>query len=240
MEKFRYDEDEGAFNIYCPELKEAKDFEKVVNNTIAAIKEFQAGNGYGHFISLRFVNESEEEIEFWDALCKKPKAFPAAEKYLKQCIKIVKKDPYNTWEADEIPLAGKTAYQLAMADKRFIPYYSELLGHWDMDHEVYQGGHINEMIDKYGWCQEVESLLIARASVGAGQHGTQQIRDNEEFIRAHNSPLVESAFFQKLVKQMLKFWREFWDEDEDENREIKDVLGSMAEEAIELRDKHKL
>lgn len=162
-----------------------------------------------------------------------PKRYVLGQKYLQACIDCLDSFKF-LYEDDESPLGGFAAYKMAMTDKSFLPYFAELLGCWDMDHEVHEGDYIQKIIKKYGWCTEVGDIIISRSSEGAGQHGFEQLQYLEGFIREHNEPLEESDFFKKLVQAVIDMYgTSIW---KDTKKKAVYIFGGMGPEAIKVRE----
>ncbi|EHW0655782.1 hypothetical protein K1B36_004596 [Vibrio parahaemolyticus] len=81
------------------------------------------------------------------------------------------------WGGDEDHLAEPGAYALCMYHEKYIPLYIELLLQNDLDHEVYQSGHIIDIIEKYGFTSDVLRLMANRVDAAAGQHGSEDMKE---------------------------------------------------------------
>lgn len=231
MEQFTFED--NYFNIYCPELDTYEAFESVIDKACVAVKSYDKKKHHYFFI-LNFIDSNNDEVDFWDLLLEHPKNYPLGQKYLQTCINRLESFKF-LYEDDESPLGGFAAYQMAMTDKSFLPYFAQLLGCWDMDHEVNEAEYIEAIIGKYRWCKEVGDIIIARSSEGAGQHGFEQLQELEDFIRKHNNPLEESDFFKDLVKAVIdKYGDSIW---VDLKEDADYIFGGMASEAITVREK---
>jgi len=140
MKQFTYKD--SLLTIYCPKLANEEAFEIAIENACAAIKVYK-----GKFF-IEFGNEEEESIDFWEKLVEDPKRYPLGAKYLSACMERLKENEYLF--EDECPLGSYVAYKLALTYKYFLPYYAELLGHWDMDHEVEEIEYISEIAEHHG------------------------------------------------------------------------------------------
>ncbi|MEH0154458.1 hypothetical protein V6R21_09960 [Limibacter armeniacum] len=160
---------------------------------------------YKNFKQIEDSENSYNEA-FWSIVANFPPCHNKAEEYLVFVLEILKNEKSDIWENDASQLGQQAAYHLALADKRFIQYYAQLLEVWDMAHEVDQAEEIDEIIDKYEWCPEIEELIFIRSTCrGAiGQHGREQFEQLSDLIVKHSEPLEENAFFRRLVSAYFR------------------------------------
>ncbi|MBE7689592.1 hypothetical protein [Tenacibaculum piscium] len=105
------------------------------------------------------------------------------------------------WEDCENPLGNEAILSLVTKDKKWMPEYIDFLRTCDLDHEVNQGGDIEELIEQYGWCKETATLAIARLITCCGQHGSDQF---EDLLEAGLSDYIQEnkqLFLEKLMEE---------------------------------------
>lgn len=104
------------------------------------------------------------------------------------------------WRDHESQTLDWGAYQLALASEEYVPLYAKSLERTDMDHEVFQGNQIDDLIDEHGWTDGIETLLAVRGSTAWGQHGLEQVEEYRDFIREHiSTPRYESSMFDAFL-----------------------------------------
>lgn len=152
---------------------------------------------------------SEEIIQFWTLVGAKPQFHDLAknwlanaESLLAQAVNIPAR--YDLWEYDEVQFAEPAIATLALSDVSFVPYYTKLLGLWDMEHEVTQRETIKAIFDKYGVCPETEDLMICRMDKGFGQWGDDNMEHFYPALEAHYGDLTQSDFLRRMVLQSHK------------------------------------
>ncbi len=203
LNKFNFEfNNNGKYQIYCNKLDTKNAVSKAIDTVIYIIKDSIEKNGDA-VINMTFYEEKElmggtyNEL-FWDKIASSEEHHDKIDEYIAFITDIFENDDNEYWEDDEIQLAEIAAYRFAMNHKRFIPFYTRCLSAWDMSHEVYQGEHIHDIVMKYDWNEEIEDLIIARATCG-GQHDAEQLEELEEKILENNEPLENSTFYKKLV-----------------------------------------
>lgn len=105
------------------------------------------------------------------------------------------------WEDCENPLGTRAILSLVTKDKKWMPEYIYFLRTCDLDHEVNQGGDIEELIEKYRWNEETCTLAIARLITCCGQHGSEQF---EDFLEDGFSDYIQEnkpLFLEKLIEE---------------------------------------
>lgn len=90
------------------------------------------------------------------------------------------------------------AFILAGIKKEFVPIYSRLLRHWDMEHAVWPYEVINQLVKKYGPCPEIDELIATRLVEAPGHNGFDQFKELHPLIREWYgdpaaSPVYEAA-----------------------------------------------
>jgi len=149
-------------------------------------------------------------LTFWDRVAAFPPCWPAASTFLETILSFNDREPddpyaYEGWEEDELQICEVAVTALAVVDLQFVPLYLRFLKYWDLGHEVFQTQEITAICNRHGWCDEIEELLITRASID-GQHGPEQVVfEQRDFIKAHCRPLDGSPFFRRLVTAMDRF-----------------------------------
>ena len=111
------------------------------------------------------------ESEFWPMAVK----FPNLHEQIAQYVKQVNNTDYATSFQDEFHASGGFAIaELCLADKKWCGLLGKLLLLWDMEHETFQLELIDELVERYGSCDEILQLLAYRISAD-GQHSDEQI-----------------------------------------------------------------
>ncbi len=201
MSHFKFED--NYYFITCNSIDTTKAMENAIKSTQAAVKHWVESKERPYCVEIQYLDENEDEIDFWETVASIKEVHPTAEKYIQYCIQCLEKDNYIV-EDDETPLAGIAIYQLCMADKSFIKYYCQMIPLWDLGHECNEYEYIENIIEKYGWCEETADLIVARAG-SDGLYGLQQLRELSDLIIENNAPLEESAYFKKLVKAVYDY-----------------------------------
>ena len=163
-----FSKEEDVYTIYCNNIDTKEGVELALNNIMAALNDFMlTANEYAFFeqefiVDGELIDSYEESI--WEKLAAQKDSYEIIEKYLIYAEHVMKIRSSDIWEDDECPLAEKAVLYASLADKRFIPFYTKFLQIWDMGHEVYQEEDIDAIIEKHGWCLEVEDLIVSRAN----------------------------------------------------------------------------
>lgn len=152
---------------------------------------------------------SSETIEFWTHVGANPKYHDLAKNWLNEVAALfIYADEtgarYDILEYDEAQFAEPAASILAVSDVSFVPYYTKLLGLWDMGHEVSQLDTINAIFDKYGVCPETEELMICRMDVGIGQYGIDNMEHFYPALEERYGDLAQSDFLRRMVLRLHK------------------------------------
>ena len=93
------------------------------------------------------------------------------------------------------------AKQLALKDKKYIPNFINILSEIDLDHEVQEPEFIEEVLDRWKWCEETLELAVGRCTYLSGQQAADQIApyagsmDEKTFNR----------FLEKIVTSVYDF-----------------------------------
>lgn len=99
---------------------------------------------------------------------------------------------------------------LAAANRHYLPYYTSLLRHWDMEHctrEQYDT--ITELALAHGPCPEVDDLIATRLIEAPGQHGFEQFQElHPKIVERYGDPLespVHECAAQKMARKRSIF-----------------------------------
>lgn len=108
------------------------------------------------------------------------------------------------WQCDDQPLAEHAAYILSMHDDKYIPLYCEVILLNDMDHECYQEEHIEDLIEKYGICENTLLLIAHRLGGARGQCGINHADAHQEemFTLFMEKPELKTFFLNTAVKSI--------------------------------------
>lgn len=169
------------------------------------------------------------ESEFWTLAAK----YPALHKPISQFIKQVNTPDYQFAFQDEFHASAAFAIaELCLADKKWCGLLGKLLFLWDMSRETFQLDLIDELVARYGSCDEIWQLLAYRIladnqcadqQIGAALFGHRLIDhfDSANFARhcariAHRSNCSEIGLdlFARIVANGKKSaynqcWRAF-------------------------------
>ncbi|MGB5988305.1 MAG: hypothetical protein WBG43_00980 [Marinifilaceae bacterium] len=202
MEIKTFSKEDDVYTIYCNNIDTKEGVEVAINNIMAAIADYMITADEYDFFEQEFIVDgklidSYEEC-IWEKLAAQKDSYEIIEKYLTYAEHIMKISSSEIWEDDECPLAEKATLYAALNNKRFIPFYTRFLQIWDMGHEVYQEEDIDAIIEKHGWCLEVEDLIVSRANCN-GQHDECCLETHEDFIYENNKDFINSDFFAKFI-----------------------------------------
>ncbi|MBW1294536.1 hypothetical protein [Aquimarina litoralis] len=152
-----------------------------------------------------------------------------------------KENDTRFWRDSETPAGSTIASSLALIQKKYVYKYIDFLRTNDMDHEVDQYGDINNIIEKYGVCEETLCLAIARTCSACGQHGSEQFEEmlNEGFLDYIQSNF--DLFLEKLEDEhkFKEIWfmdldyEEFWNPGNMETDWIDTILERLDENQTE-------
>lgn len=145
---------------------------------------------------------SEEEV--FTKFTSAPALERKAVSFIYQVTNYCKATTLELWGDEENPLGEPAAYVLCMHDAKYIPLYIELLLQNDLDHEVHQGDHIENIIEKYGLTSDVLRLMAHRTTAAAGQWGDEQVKEHraqllELFL---NRPEQKSLFLNTAMQSL--------------------------------------
>jgi hypothetical protein len=153
---------------------------------------------------------SEGTVQFWALVGANPQFHDLAKNWLNSVealLAYANEAPSSTmgvWEYDETQFAEPAIATLVFSDVSFVPFYTKLLGLWDMKHEVFQVKAINAIIDKYGLCPETEDLIICRMVEGFGQLGDENMEYFYPALEAHYGDLAQSEFLHRMISRQHK------------------------------------
>jgi len=138
--------------------------------------------------SYRFSHKGNdiELFDFWRKITTYPNALPLLEKY-------VSRVNGGIWADDESPLGQHAALALGLAGKQYIGAYISYITTTDMNHEVYQGEHIDMIAEKHGNCTEIRQLMAYRSLLPA-QHGVEQLEDFMHSYGINNPEKIQDMF----------------------------------------------
>ncbi|MFW1378397.1 hypothetical protein ACEV7K_24625, partial [Vibrio parahaemolyticus] len=143
------------------------------------IDEYRADIDWNCPIEINVVTPegSVSEEEMFMKFTSDPTLERRAVTFIYNIINYCKTTTLELWGGDEDHLAEPGAYALCMYHEKYIPLYIELLLQNDLDHEVYQSGHIIDIIEKYGFTSDVLRLMANRVDAAAGQHGSEDMKE---------------------------------------------------------------
>jgi len=202
MEIKTFSKEDSVYTIYCNNIDTKEGVEVTINNIMAALADYMlTADEYDYFeqefnIDGEVIDSYEECI--WEKLVAQKDSYEIIEKYLTYVEHIMKIRSSEIWEDDECPLAEKAALYASLADKKFIPFYTKFLQIWDMEHEVYQEEDLEAIVEKHGWCSEIEDLIISRSSCN-GQADSDCLCNYEDLISENYDDLMNSDFFVRLI-----------------------------------------
>ena len=106
---------------------------------------------------------------------------------------------------DEYVFGEHLGYELAMYRPAYIPLYSDLILGQDLNHVVFQYGHVWDIQDKYGMTNDVLHLLgVTIANDGQDIESLlEPIKD--KIIHAQSISFEQGQFFKTLLEQELSF-----------------------------------
>jgi len=162
--------------------------------------------GYQYPLGLFELWDYENE-KFWKAVLENKELRPILRDVLRGVIETAKLGASTMTlygESDEIHFGEPLFTALALTDIEFVPFYTDILRQWDVDHEVMQATTINAIFEKYGICPEVEDSLVCRLSEAIGQCGIDNLLFCLPKIEEHYGPFTKSALFKNIVVQCHK------------------------------------
>jgi hypothetical protein len=115
-------------------------------------------------------------------------------------------------EEDTVLFGEPMLASMAMANRRFIPYYTECLRYWDMESEVYQNDEIFRIVKKYGFIKPVEDLLVVRIVENPGQEGYEILNVLYPLIKDYYGDFARTPFFDRLIKTAHEKRLEYYNE----------------------------
>lgn len=207
------------YHIKTSNLETIDGIKNALNTLTIAFSDYVKNGGRDDMFYCLFYVKGEllEEkyiSSFWSIIGKNEDAHDAIFEY----INILKSHIVSggkSSETDQYGLGERAIYALSMIDKKFVPLYSEFLQLWDMGHEVCQAEEVEEIVEKYGWCIEIENLIIERSFCN-GQHDLECLEIFEPFLKENITDLSSSDFFKKLLCKFCKVI--------DDDEELTDLL----------------
>jgi hypothetical protein len=206
-ETLRYKKEDDRYIIFCDDLDTKEGLEILIETLVKALSDFiRKGNALNRFdfvFSVKGEILNENELKIWELLASREDVHESLLRYFNYTYILSELKHGDIWEKDEYSLAENAIYKCALTDKKFVVEYARMLLVWDMSHEVNQYKEIIDIIEKYGWCIEVEDLIINRVNCN-GQHDSEFMREYADFILENNPDLENSSFFIKLVDFIYK------------------------------------
>ncbi|PJZ58530.1 hypothetical protein [Leptospira barantonii] len=165
-----------------------------------------------------FITESATFFPAWEESTNAERPFQAERNFYSQAVKqkefqepilnyVRKIIDHNRngsilWSSEEEHAGTRAVMALALFDKTYIKEYIDFLRTNDLDHEVYQSDDIQELIERWGWCEETLSLAAARSF--RGQFGSDQLGEMlsdglEEYLTKTDS--IES-FVERICEEL--------------------------------------
>ncbi|CAM1369847.1 protein of unknown function [Tenacibaculum soleae] len=224
----------GLYRIKTTNLETTEGAKRAISTLTLAFSDFVSCDNERRIFKCEFY-ENDILIEdnyislFWTKIAKIKHAHDDIFIFLNLVKNHMKSGSVTKLDDENCGLGEHALYALSMVDIKFVPMYSEFLYLWDMGHEVMQSEEIEDIINQYGWCIEVENLIIARATCN-GQHDFEDLESFEDLIKENVKDLSSSAFFKRLVYKT----RDLVDEGEWKDSLEWFILPYMHDAAIEL------
>lgn len=137
---------------------------------------------------------------FWHMVAPNAHFRPHIEAYFDKVETTLRGASGQFLEDTDVAFAEPVVSCLAMIDVAFVPYYTRLLGLWDMSLEAHQFEVINNIIQKHGLCAETEELLYVRTCTAAtGHHGMDHISVLLPFLDEQLGGFTSSPLFHRMV-----------------------------------------
>lgn len=99
------------------------------------------------------------ERDFWPRAVRFPLLRPLIERYIEQ---VNSGGEDESWQDEFHPRGSFAIAELALADATACPLLGNLLFRWDMSHETYQEGLIDQLFTKHGFNDHTLDLLACR------------------------------------------------------------------------------
>ncbi len=151
----------------------------------------------GHLLRFQFIcrDQTVSEDSFFRMAAEHPHLRDAIKKYLKNLILFDK----PLWYDGEIPAAFFAIRALILVDKAYLPILVSYLGALvDSQNEKEEPGLlIDQVIEKYGWCQDTINLILTRAYF-QNERGIDQL---QQYL---NSPGLKQYFSENENKEYFK------------------------------------
>jgi nitroreductase len=148
-------------------------------------------------------------LVFWAAVTKLPEPEPEiVQKVHAFFARIAAQNAimkYSQFRCSQAYLLGEfEAMMLAVANRQYVPCYTSLLRHWDMEHESReQYDSINDLVMAHGPCPEVDDLIATRLIEAPGQHGFEQFQElHAKIVEWYGDPLESPVY--KCAEQKMK------------------------------------
>ena len=150
----------------------------------------------------------DSEAAFYEVACKNITLLPMVQELLELIIaynemvgefKIIYKDA-------EVPFGLTLATALVRTDKKYCHMLGSFLKTLDMDHEVYESDVIDDVLKKYGLCEETLNLIAVRAFPACGQFGSEQLEhifETYEFEEKLSNPLLYECFLNAAKRELF-------------------------------------
>jgi hypothetical protein len=168
-----------------------------------------------HTSGEEFTPWTDEAIGAWAQVAANTRLQARLQEWLSKIERLIieadntaKRSTASLWEIDEVQFGEPAACAFALVNRSFVPFYTRLLGVWDLDHEVHQGEAVEAIVKQHGICPETEQLLVARATSG---YGLEQIEDLTPYLEEVYGDLPNSAFFRSMVEAFYtkdRSWRQ--------------------------------
>lgn len=140
---------------------------------------------------------------FWRTVAKRPEFHQRIADYVTGLEAIITLKGGWIFEDHETALGEACVTNLAMANVNLVPLYTQLLPHWDKEHEVNQTEAIDAIIRHHGLTPETEDLLYIRMVKASSQLGEDQLVDLVPFLDEQTGGFAKSPLFSRIVKGLV-------------------------------------
>lgn len=140
-------------------------------------------------------------LVFWAAVARLPRPEPRIvqriDKFFARIDALNAAMEFSPPRCSQAYLLGEfEAMMLASGQRHFVPCYTTLLRHWDMEHETpEQHDTINTLVMAHGPCPEIDDLIATRLIEAPGQHGFEQFQElHPKIAEWYGDPLASPVY----------------------------------------------
>ncbi len=176
--------------------------------------------------AIRYVNGEEfDNSDFYGSLPENPYSLPDCDEYrsadeciavkaiahpelhglMRELVDIIADENSRgvIWDNEEEAAGGAIARELALHNKSDVILFARFISSNDLNHEVYQGEDMDDVVDKWGACRETYSVAVARW-LTPGQHRYEF--DYDPFIASIKSEDDVKAFMDAVEQWFGEEW----------------------------------